>query len=189
MTARADWRSRSTTTRGTKCRKHQAFPHRSGSISITSTRSCDSARSTAAVRPTTSFACASATSILAKWPQNLIYGVHFRIYYDAPRSRIQPGSLTSPRRAKRSAVKAELAVSAPVPSRIRQVDFLACHEDVNLEGDGQYTQWHYHYVAAAERTDRFRHRGALAVDLGHLLGARPAKALSLGRANYGRNAA
>jgi hypothetical protein len=33
-------------------------------------------------------------------------------------------------------------------STIREVTFLGHHEDVNWEGDGCYTQWHYHYVQA-----------------------------------------
>ena len=39
----------------------------------------------------------------------------------------------------------EAAVTSP-NGRIRQVDFLGECEDVNLEGDGVYRQWHYHYV-------------------------------------------
>jgi hypothetical protein len=84
-----------------------------------------------------------------KWPQNLIYGVHVRIYYDAAKRAHPAGRLTSLRPGKALGTKVELAVEATSPnSRIQQVDFLGSHEDVNFEGDGQYAQWHYHFVAA-----------------------------------------
>jgi len=84
-----------------------------------------------------------------KWPQHLIYGVHFRIYYDAAKKAHPSGRLTSPQPGEAIGTQAELAVSATSShSRIRQVDFLACQEDVNFEGDGRYSQWHYHYVRA-----------------------------------------
>ncbi len=44
-------------------------------------------------------------------------------------------------------VELEAAVTSP-NGRIRQVDFLGEYEDVNLEGDGVYRQWHCHYVRA-----------------------------------------
>lgn len=84
-----------------------------------------------------------------KWPQSLIYGVHFRIYYDPANKPHPAGRLTSPKLGDKLGIKAELQAEATSPnSRVRQVDFLGFYEDVNLEGDGEYSQWHYHYLRA-----------------------------------------
>lgn len=82
-----------------------------------------------------------------QWPQNLIYGVHFRVYYD---SQIKPhptGRLISPLDNSKlgTSVRLQAEASSPV-GQITRVDFLGWFEDVNLEGDGRYTQWHYRYV-------------------------------------------
>lgn len=83
------------------------------------------------------------------WPQNLIYGVHVRIYYDPARKPHPTGQLVSPAAGAALETQVELAAEASSPNgRIRQVDFLGDYEDVNLEGDGAYSQWHYHYVRA-----------------------------------------
>lgn len=82
-----------------------------------------------------------------KWPQNLIYGVHVRIYYDAAKKPHPTGRIISSKPGAALGTNVELAAEAASPnSRIHQVDFLGHHEDVNLEGDGEYSQWHYHYV-------------------------------------------
>jgi arylsulfatase A-like enzyme len=83
------------------------------------------------------------------WPQNLIYGVHFRIYYDKTKKPHPTGSLISPRKGDALGTKVLLEAHASSPNgSIRQVDFLGHYEDVNLEGDGEYTQWHYHFHRA-----------------------------------------
>jgi hypothetical protein len=83
------------------------------------------------------------------WPQHLIYGVHVRIYYDPARKSHPAGRLVSPVSGAVLGTKVELEAAATSPNgRIRQVDFLGEYEDVNLEGDGVYCQWHYHYVRA-----------------------------------------
>lgn len=81
------------------------------------------------------------------WPQNLVYGVHVRIYYDPARKPHPTGQLLSPAAGAALGTQVELAAEASSPNgRIMQVDFLGDYEDVNLEGDGAYSQWHYHYV-------------------------------------------
>jgi hypothetical protein len=84
-----------------------------------------------------------------KWPQNLIYGVHFRIYYDPAKKPHPTGRLISPLPGAALGTQVTLEAEASSPNGpIRQVDFLGCYEDVNLEGDGQYTQWHYYFHRA-----------------------------------------
>ena len=85
-----------------------------------------------------------------KWPQNLIYGIHTRIYYDAAKKPHPTGRLVSPQPDTALGTKFALEAAAQSPNgRIRQVDFLGHHEDVNLEGDGEYSQWHCHFHRAA----------------------------------------
>jgi len=82
-----------------------------------------------------------------QWPQNLIYGVHFRIYYDSQKKPHPTGKLIYP--LDNAKLGASVRLQAKVSSsaaQIDRIDFLGRLEDVNLEGDGLYTQWHYHYV-------------------------------------------
>lgn len=84
-----------------------------------------------------------------RWPQNLIYGVHFRVYYDAKRKPHPTGKLVVPGANASLGTEVELQVEASSPNgRMERVDFIGRFEDVNLEGDGLYTQWHSHYVQA-----------------------------------------
>jgi len=80
------------------------------------------------------------------WPQNLIYGVHFRIYYDPANKPHPTGKITSPKSGDNLARSATLTAAASSPNgKIRQVDYIGLYEDVNFEGDGVYRQWHYHF--------------------------------------------
>ena len=80
------------------------------------------------------------------WPQNLIYGVHFRIYYDPAAKRHPAGRITSPKSGETIGRSITLTVDANSPSgEIRRVDYVGLYEDVNFEGDGVYRQWHYHF--------------------------------------------
>ena len=82
-----------------------------------------------------------------RWPQNLIYGVHFRVYYDPARKPHPVGRLTSPTVGAALGAEVDLRADSSSPNgRVVRVDFVGCYDDVNLEGDGRYRQWHYHYV-------------------------------------------
>lgn len=81
-----------------------------------------------------------------KWPQNLIYGVHFRVYYDPAQKPHPTGKIVSLESGARLGRSVPLDIEATSPAgEIRQVDYIGHYEDVNYEGDGQYTQWHYHF--------------------------------------------
>ncbi|MEN6578709.1 MAG: hypothetical protein ABFD90_20350 [Phycisphaerales bacterium] len=78
------------------------------------------------------------------WPQNLICGVHFRVYYDPAKKRHPTGRITTPRSGATLGRSVPLDVEASSPNGpITQVDFIGHYEDVNYEGDGLYTQWHH----------------------------------------------
>ena len=81
-----------------------------------------------------------------KWPQNLVYGVHFRVYYDPAKKPHPTGRIASPASGAKLGRSVRLEVEATSPAgEIRQVDYVGHYEDVNYEGDGLYTQWHYHF--------------------------------------------
>ena len=76
------------------------------------------------------------------WPQNIIYGVILRIYYNPEKAEFKPtvkgvfnGVLEE---------KQKLGLSEKNAS-VYKVDYIGHYEDVNREGDGIYDQWHYHY--------------------------------------------
>lgn len=77
------------------------------------------------------------------WPQNLIYGLTFRIYYHASKSHTE-AKLAGIREGGKVPAILSLSVRAKNPNQIRQVDYIGFYEDTNWEGDGIYRQWHYH---------------------------------------------
>lgn len=81
-----------------------------------------------------------------KWPQNLIYGVHFRIYYDPSQKKHPRGRITRPEHGGILGKSVEFQCEARSPNgHIKQVDYICHYEGVNFEGDGEYLQWHYHF--------------------------------------------
>ncbi len=80
------------------------------------------------------------------WPQNLVYGVHFRIYYDPAKKPHPTGEISGPKSAEAIGKSVRLTAEASSPNgKIRQVDYVGLYEGVNFEGDGVYRQWHYHF--------------------------------------------
>ena len=77
------------------------------------------------------------------WPQNIIYGVILRIYYNPETVDFKPfikgvsdgGFLQEEQKLELSERNAS----------IYQVEYVGYYDDVNWEGDGTYRQWHYHY--------------------------------------------
>jgi hypothetical protein len=78
-----------------------------------------------------------------RWPQNLINGLHIRIYYDIKTKPHAAGAIISIESGDTLGEKAKLAVESD--SSIKRVDYVGLYEDVNFEGDGVYRQWHYLY--------------------------------------------
>lgn len=78
-----------------------------------------------------------------RWPQNLINGLHIRIYYDAGTKPHTAGAITSLESGETIGETVKLAVEPAEP--VRRVDYVGLYEDVNFEGDGVYRQWHYLY--------------------------------------------
>ena len=81
------------------------------------------------------------------WPQNLIYGVHIRIYYNSRKKAHPGGRMISPSDNAELGKKVSLQADASSPhGEIQRVDFMGRFRGVDLDGDGQYTEWHYHYL-------------------------------------------
>jgi len=78
------------------------------------------------------------------WPQNLVYGIILRIYYepDVLKSR---GRITYPKTGATLGLNNHISMWVPDVMQIQKADMVGYYEDVDLEGDGLYRQWHYSY--------------------------------------------
>lgn len=77
------------------------------------------------------------------WPQNLIYGMVLRVYYNldvAPFKTKVSGVTTGGILAEN-----QILGVADLANSIRKVEYIGYYDDINYEGDGNYKQWHYHY--------------------------------------------
>jgi hypothetical protein len=79
------------------------------------------------------------------WPQNLINGVHLRIYYDPDIKQHAAGAIASLQAGDRLGREVVLRTELQTPDAVARIDYVGLYEDVNLEGDGVYRQWHYLY--------------------------------------------
>ena len=77
------------------------------------------------------------------WPQNLVYGMILRVYYD-------PSTLEE--RGKVQAVEGgvlglenRIKVGIPANQKVEKIDLVGFYDGADLEGDGLYRQWHYSY--------------------------------------------
>ena len=79
------------------------------------------------------------------WPQNLIHGVHLRVYYDPEEKRHTDGFVSYPSPGTALGQVINLEVSSRLVDNLVQVDYVGFYDGVNWEGDGIYQQWHGHY--------------------------------------------
>jgi len=87
------------------------------------------------------FTCSAGTALGGWWPQWLLYGVTFRVYYE-PSKPHATGRIVRPAEGDvlGDAPLFEAAVTGPEP--IERVEFIGLYEDFNWEGDGAYRRWH-----------------------------------------------
>lgn len=90
------------------------------------------------------------------WPQNLIYGMILRIYYE-PSLIETSGKITSPVDGDNLAQENQIIVETAKPELITQIDLIGYYKDVDLEGDGIYQQWHYGF----HKGEIFNHIGSI----------------------------
>lgn len=85
--------------------------------------------------------CSPGTALGKWWPQWLVYGVTFRVYYE-PSKPHPAGRIVRPAAGDVLGESPVLEAEASGPEPIRQVDFIGLYEDFDWEGDGEYRQWH-----------------------------------------------
>jgi len=90
------------------------------------------------------------------WPQNLVYGVIFRIYYDR-KVVAQKSKITSPSTGESLGLSNIIKLDIPANEEIDKVDFIGYYDDVDLEGDGIYNKWHYGF----HKGEIFNHIGSV----------------------------
>jgi hypothetical protein len=80
------------------------------------------------------------------WPQNLIYGVTVRVYYEDSKEHAA-GEITSPVDGQLVMLDPELTVDAEGGTDgIDRVEYVGFYEDFNYRGDGVYRQWQYRWI-------------------------------------------
>lgn len=77
------------------------------------------------------------------WPQNIIYGVVLRVYYK-PETAYFKSEIAGLKDGDVVMENERIGLQDP-NQNIRKVEYVGYYEDLNFEGDGVYTQWHYHY--------------------------------------------
>ncbi len=91
------------------------------------------------------FTCSCGTALGGYWPQWILYGTTFRVYYDESKSH-PTGAILSPSAGSTIGESPVFEAEAASPNGIKQVDFIGRYEDFNWEGDGNYRQWRYRYL-------------------------------------------
>jgi hypothetical protein len=81
------------------------------------------------------------------WPQSLINGLHFRVYYDSSLKNHPEAEIILPVSGNTIGLAVDLRTDITAePNQVELVDYIGYHEDVNFEGDGIYSQYHYNFL-------------------------------------------
>lgn len=88
------------------------------------------------------FTCSGGKGLGSWWPQWILYGVTFRIYY-GPDKAHAGGSVVAQVGDSTLGENPVFEAQVTGDAKIKQVDFIGLYEDFNWEGDGEYRQWHY----------------------------------------------
>ena len=90
------------------------------------------------------------------WPQNLLYGMILRIYYE-PALLDKRGEIVHPvsrdTLGRVNQIRFDLSMDPPV----EKIDLVGFYDGPDLEGDGIYTKWHYSY----HKCQLYNHLGTL----------------------------
>ena len=78
------------------------------------------------------------------WPQNLVYGMILRVYYD-PGVLTERGKIIHPEDGGKLGLENQIEFVFPSGQKPEKTDIIACYDGPDLEGDGRYKQWHYSY--------------------------------------------
>ena len=90
------------------------------------------------------FTCSGGTSLGQRWPQWIVYGVTFRIYYDESKAHVK-GTIQTPRPGDRLGDMPVIECQTASDADVDHVDVIGLYEDFDWDGDGLYYEWHYRY--------------------------------------------
>ena len=79
------------------------------------------------------------------WPQNLIYGVVLRVYYNENKRELPVMKISGISNGDNLEETVKLSVKGGSTDEIAKVDYIGLYEDINYQGDGKYRQWQYRY--------------------------------------------
>lgn len=88
--------------------------------------------------------CGNGTGLGSRWPQWLVYGVTFRIYYDEFKSHVK-GSILTPQFGDRLGDMPVIQCQTVSDADIDHINVIGQYEDFDWDGDGLYNEWQYHY--------------------------------------------
>jgi len=78
------------------------------------------------------------------WPQNLVYGMILRVYYE-PLVLTERGKIIQPEEGAVLGLENHIQLSLPADQQTKKIDVIAYYDGPDLEGNGLYKQWHYSY--------------------------------------------
>jgi hypothetical protein len=78
------------------------------------------------------------------WPQNLVYGMILRVYYNSSAVKAR-GEITLPEEGAILGAVNQIHYQPAPHEKPEKIDIVGYYEDADLEGDGLYKQWHYSY--------------------------------------------
>ena len=78
------------------------------------------------------------------WPQNLVYGMILRVYYE-PSLVESRGRIIQPAPGDVLGMENQIRFAVPEKQQVEKIDLLGFYDGPDMEGDGQYRQWHYSY--------------------------------------------
>jgi len=90
------------------------------------------------------------------WPQNLVYGMILRVYYE-PEVLEERGKIVQPLPGDVLGMENQIEVALPDGQKADLIDLVAFYDGPDLEGDGLYKQWHYAY----HKCQIYNHIGSL----------------------------
>ncbi len=82
-------------------------------------------------------------------PQNILYGIHLRIYY-SEKKKHSNAEITGIAESGKIGDNVELKLSN-IQGKISKANFVGYYDGLNFETDGNYRQWHYTYIRGAMR--------------------------------------
>lgn len=77
------------------------------------------------------------------WPQNLVYGIVLRIYYDNSEKQRNLLQLSGVDSGDNISSTIQLSVSGDGMENLQSVAYMGLYEDVDYQGNGKYRQWQY----------------------------------------------